>query len=1271
MNKSVFACSVNFGLQVMQLTLLLSFLLLLPFVTGCNKGLQDYEEVIEPAPQESLTITLLGPRPIDNDSTPTVRVGQTTAQSIVALFSDPICSAGSKVAEVTASGSIIDFTISPALSDGDYTFYARSINKFDKVSACIGPASYTLDTTIPTISGIENDSNTLLSKTWNWSCSDPNDSCTFRYQLDQDPNTTLSGSYSDTNTISQSAVTGTYYLHVDAIDRAGNTSVTTTVSAIFDNTAPTITGLSNDTVPTQSKTWTWSSDDPNAVYKFVVDLNASTDPNTAYGTTTTATQPNGDATYYLHLRARDEIGNESDLLSVSAILDNLPPILTIEVPSATRVTSGDVVFPLTYSNDSNTITLDNNDVTLNTTGNLTGTIGVGGSGVNRSVTISGITGVGVMDISVAATTASDIAENWITTVAESVDVSYVHSKVLQMDTGGDQTCAILPNRDVKCWGRNSDGQLGQGNNIRRGDSLNEMGDNLARTDLGTNLKAIQISVGDTHVCAILNDRSVKCWGDNSRGQLGLGNTNDPVGRSSNDMGDNLSAVNLGTGRKALQIATGADFTCAILDDSSLKCWGNNQYGQLGIGSIDNVGRDAVDMGDNLQSVDLGTGLYAVQVALGSDHACALLNNSTVKCWGRNDAGFGYLGLGDTNNRGQTAGTMGDNLPTVDLGTGRTVRYIAAATRHTCAILDNSRVKCWGDGQDGALGSGDITDRGNNPTDMGDNLAYVDLGTNRQALELSMGLRSSCALLDGGDVKCWGFNSNGELGLGDVDNRGDGPGEMGDTLVAVNLGTGVSAIAISSGESHHCALLSNSGIKCWGDGSFGQLGQESTATLGDSSADMGDNIDIIELSYTGRIVRQVDAGGETSCALTGESSVKCWGGNVNGQLGLETTEDIIGDSNDEMGADLNIVNLGTGRFAREISVGSEFACAVLDDLGVKCWGLNNQGQLGQGDDTSRGRVAGDMSSLAAISLDGNVLQVHSGGNTNCATMSDSNVKCWGNGSEGQLGDGGTVDLGDNAGEMGGNLSPISFGSTTFVSKYGVSTADTHTCTIKSDSNVLCWGAGNFGKLGREDTNNYIDPSALTDINLGGRRVRNIQTAQDNTCAILSDSNVVCWGRGSAGVNGQESSNNIGAAGTTMGANLTPIDFGTDGSGVSRTAYQLALGNAFACTILDNFSVKCWGTASNGEFGDGSGSSVYGTGGSTMGDNLPTVDLGGGRFATQVTCGSEHVCALLDDSSVKCWGRNNSGQLGLGDLESRGDNADEMGNDLDNVNLFKTE
>jgi alpha-tubulin suppressor-like RCC1 family protein len=190
------------------------------------------------------------------------------------------------------------------------------------------------------------------------------------------------------------------------------------------------------------------------------------------------------------------------------------------------------------------------------------------------------------------------------------------------------------------------------------------------------------------------------------------------------------------------------------------------------------------MGATLPAVDLGPGRTALQVIAGDRHTCARLDDGSVKCWGRNLEG--QLGLGDTVQRGASPGQMGASLPSVSLGPGRTALQLTAGAEHTCARLDDGSAKCWGRNDFGQLGLGDTQPRGGGPGEMSAALPAISLGPGRTALGLAAGGGHTCARLDDGAVKCWGLNDVGQLGLGDTLNRGDGPGQMGAALPVVQL-----------------------------------------------------------------------------------------------------------------------------------------------------------------------------------------------------------------------------------------------------------------------------------------------------------------------------------------------------------------------------------------------------------------------------------------------------------------------------------------------------
>ncbi|UQA63895.1 hypothetical protein [Polyangium aurulentum] len=408
-------------------------------------------------------------------------------------------------------------------------------------------------------------------------------------------------------------------------------------------------------------------------------------------------------------------------------------------------------------------------------------------------------------------------------------------------------------------------------------------------------------------------------------------------------------------QRVLEVAGGYYYSCARLSGGIVKCWGYNQFGQLGLGDTQTRGDMPGQMGSALPKVDLGPGQNAVAISAADNHACALISNGTVKCWGINSEG--QLGLGDMESRGHAADEMGDALPNVDLGSGKIAIAIAAGYSHTCALLAGGAVKCWGSNYSGQLGLGDQEDRGDAPGEMGDALPAIDLGPGQSATAIAAGAAHVCALLAGGAIKCWGENHLGQLGLGDNNDRGDQPGEMGSALPTVNLGSGQKAAAITAGAYHNCALLMDGAVKCWGLNGWGELGLGDTQTRGSAPSEMGDTLPTVNLG-PGQKATAITAGAYHNCALLVGDAVKCWGRNSLGQLGIGDDQ-TRGDGPGEMSSALPTVNLGSGQSATAIMAGSVNSCALLATGALKCWGDNVTGQLGLGDTQSRGDNPGEM------------------------------------------------------------------------------------------------------------------------------------------------------------------------------------------------------------------------------------------------------------------------------------------------------------------------
>ena len=411
----------------------------------------------------------------------------------------------------------------------------------------------------------------------------------------------------------------------------------------------------------------------------------------------------------------------------------------------------------------------------------------------------------------------------------------------------------------------------------------------------------QLDAGRYHTCALLPGGSVRCWGFSREGELGYANT---VTVGDDETPGSAGPVDLGAGRTATAISSGDFHTCALLDGGSVRCWGFGANGRLGSGSEANVGDD--EHPGSVPPVKLGAGRTAKALSSGGAHTCALLDDDSVRCWG-----FGYdgrLGYGNMDDVGD--GETPDAAGPVDLGAGHTATAISAGDFHTCALLDDATVRCWGIGASGQLGYGNGQRVGDD--EAPGSVGPVNLGAGRTARAISAGGGETCAVLDGGSVRCWGFGRDGRLGYGNTASIGDdeAPGSVG----PVNLGAGRTATAISVGDGSACARLDTSTIRCWGFGGDGRLGYRSTASIGDDEAP--GSVGPVNLG-AGRRATAISLGSRHSCVRLDNEEVLCWGYGGNGRLGLCNEVD-VGD--DETPAAAGPVGLGTGATCAPRSAG---------------------------------------------------------------------------------------------------------------------------------------------------------------------------------------------------------------------------------------------------------------------------------------------------------------------------------------------------------------
>jgi alpha-tubulin suppressor-like RCC1 family protein len=576
---------------------------------------------------------------------------------------------------------------------------------------------------------------------------------------------------------------------------------------------------------------------------------------------------------------------------------------------------------------------------------------------------------------------------------------------VQMSTGSNHTCAVRADGTLWCWGKNSSGQLGLGDDTSR----------PSPAQVGEAKDWTAVSAGENHTCGVRRGE-LWCWGDNWQGQLGLG-----------DSTTRLSPARVGVASDWSAVSAASIHTCG-LRGSTLWCWGGNWYGELGVGdTAQRTSPVQVGLASDWSLVSAGgqqtCGLRSgalwcwgavsgeaqrsspAQVGVandwsavspGLDYTCGL-RGGTLWCWGQ--GWTGQLGLGDTTE---------SNVPT-RVGTGSDWSDVSASQFYTCG-LRGGELWCWGINRDGQLGLGDTTPR-NVPERV---------GTGSDWSEVSVSYHHTCGLRSG-DLWCWGLNSDGQLGVGEVETH---------ALTPVSIAAQDSFSEVAAGGGHTCAIRVDGTLWCWGRNWEGQLGNA---------------MDFINRQWpmqigTANDWSKIRAGDRHTCGLRG-GSLWCWGFNENGQLGSGS-----GNTRDSNGPN----PVGGANDWTDVSLSWGHTCGVRGGT-LWCWGANESGQLGRGFSESHPmEVYGDP---VRVGSESDWSAVAAGSTHTCGLRSGT-LWCWGNGWEGQLGVGSGLNrtLPEQVGTAN-DWSELTAGSN-------------HTCGLRGGA-LWCWGRGWEGQLGLGD------------------------------------------------------------------------------------------------------------------------------------------------------------------------------------------------------------
>jgi alpha-tubulin suppressor-like RCC1 family protein len=850
---------------------------------------------------------------------------------------------------------------------------------------------------------------------------------------------------------------------------------------------------------------------------------------------------------------------------------------------------------------------------------------------------------------------------------------------LSVSTKDFHSCAVMADGTAKCWGRGASGQLGDGSGTNSLIPVPVWGiDGLTPAT-----RAISVSTGNFHSCAVMADGTAKCWGSNIQGELGFNSTYTPVPLPVSDI-DGLTPAST-----VVTLSTGYYHSCAVMADGTAKCWGDGVTGKLGNGTTTS---SPVPV-----SVSGITGLTlaatAVSVSVGHSHSCALMADGTAKCWGLNI--YGRLGNDFTYQSAVPVTVSGITALTAST----TAVSVTAGFQHTCAVMADGTAKCWGNNGNGQLGDGTSDDSpvpvpvsgitGLSaaarvaPGAWGRTLAIAPgapigvsaSGATGSSLQVSWTVPSS----DGGAVitdytieyrhtsaNSWttfnhvasdstsitvtgltpGASYVFQVAAVNLVDTGmfSSPSSAASTLAnAPGMPTGVS-VSGATGSSLQVSWTApaNDGDSAIRDYAiqYRKVGELSWSTFAEVSPSIATTVTVTGLmpgaTYVFRVAAvntvgssvwsgqepTIDAGTYHSCAVIANGTAKCWGSNNYGQLGNNSTTD-----SPVPVQVLGITGLSPGTTALSVNAGGSHSCAVMADGTAKCWGRNYYGRLGN-NSTTNSPVPVPVSGITGLTPATTALSVSTGVDHSCAVMADGTAQCWGRGDYGQLGNGLTTN----------RLVPVPVsgitGLTPATTALSLTTGSLHSCAVMADGTSKCWGYNSFGQLGNGSKTYSPVPgpvlvSGITGLSPGTTAL-SVSAGGSHSCAVMADGTAKCWGNNN---NGQ-----VGNNSTTESLAPVPVS-GITGSAPPSTAVSVSTGQLYSCAVMADGTARCWGDNTYGPLGNNS----------TDDSPVPvpvsgTTGLTPAATALSVSTGGSHSCAVMADGTAKCWGNNGSGQLG---------------------------
>ncbi len=750
-----------------------------------------------------------------------------------------------------------------------------------------------------------------------------------------------------------------------------------------------------------------------------------------------------------------------------------------------------------------------------------------------------------------------------------------------------------------CWGNNTSGKLGIG--VAGGSYLTPQAVSGGFTDW------TMLSMETSHTCGLRANGRAYCWGANADGRLGDGSTTQRL-VPTEVSGANTDWTNISAGNTS---------SCGIRA-GRLYCWGLKDNGAMGDGTL--------TTGNQLTPVEVSGGFSdwdRVNVSAGNQ--CAARTTGEYYCWGVNDSGQ----AGDGTTAMVLAPKEISGVNACAPGETCSLKYPVAGDDTICAIASSGRLYCWGGGTSGALGTGGTT---NKSTPVEVHGGYSDWTAIDGNFQLMCGIRNQ------GKAYCWGQNGNGQIGDGTTTPR------LIPTEVSGNLR--FSMINADDGNGNVCAITRDKELYCWGDNTYGQVGDNTIVDKNVPTQVSGNHEDWIWVTIQGY---------ENACGIRGSNSqgtAWCWGDGATGKLG-------DGNSPTDSLVPVQVAG-GFTDWTQVNSDGGGAVCGLRTNGRAYCWGFGGNGRLGDGTTTTRTtptEVSGGYTDWTAIY--GNALS--------CGIRGNGRAFCWGLNSNAGIGDGTTTDRWSPTEVLGGytdwnsiyagyrgacgtrlngtvwcwgpgGLGQMGNGTTVATTKPTTSVTDfepaastgcpncedldasAYGCSIAGNGELYCWGDNTYGQVGNGTTLDQTIPQKIAAPSGGWT---DVARDSEHSCGIAGG-RAYCWGRRQYG--------RIGDGGATAGNQTTPKEV----SGGITNWHAISTNWGHACGRTLTGKLYCWGNNSNGQIGDNT----------IVDKNTPTEVQGAFSDWSDHTSFGSHTCGIRNGGVMYCWGYNNRGQIGDG-------------------------